>query len=184
MKDDLKEILFSEYEIDQRVKELGAQITQDYRGKSPMLIGVLKGCYVFLADLARSIDLECEIRFITASSYGASTITSGDVKVGMDFDFKIAGRDVLIIEDILDTGETLSALRYVIMGRYPASLRICALLDKPARRKVQISADYLGFECPDEFVVGYGLDYAERYRNLPFVAALKPEVYLSRDAEL
>ena len=177
MKDDLKEILFSEEAIRQRVHDIGAQITRDYQGKTPLLIGVLKGCYVFLADLARSIDLECEIRFITASSYGLSTITSGDVRIGMDFDFEVKGRDVILIEDILDSGLTLTSLSKVINERSPASLRLCAMLDKPARRKVEINADYTGFECPDDYVVGYGLDYAERYRNLPFVASLKPEVY-------
>jgi len=177
MQEKIKEILFSEEEINIRVQELGAQITRDYAGKLPLLIGVLKGCYVFLADIARNIDLECEIRFITASSYGSSTITSGDVKVGMDFDFEIEGRDVLIIEDILDSGVTLTSLRDVILNRKPASLKICTLLDKPARRQTPIISEYVGFECPDEFVVGYGLDFAESYRNLPYVAVLKPEAY-------
>jgi len=177
MNNDIREILFTEEQIRQRINELGAQITRDYAGKAPMLIGVLKGCYVFLGDIARSIDLDCEIRFITASSYGFSTLTSGDVRIGMDFDFPIAGRDVIIIEDILDSGITLNALRDFIMERSPASLRICTLLDKPARRKAPINPDYTGFICPDEFVVGFGLDYAEHYRNLPFVASLKPEIY-------
>jgi len=177
MHNDIQEIIFTEEEIRRRVKELGAQITADYAGKAPLLIGVLKGCYVFLGDIARSIDLDCEIRFITASSYGVSTITSGDVRIGMDFDFPIAGRDVIIIEDILDSGITLNTLWKFIQERDPASLKICTLLDKPARRKAPINADYTGFICPDEFVVGFGLDYAERYRNLPFVASLKPEIY-------
>ena len=177
MKDDLKEILFSEEEIQRRVKELGAQITMEYAGKVPLLIGVLKGCYVFLADLARHIDLECEIRFITASSYGLAAITSGDVRIGMDFDFEISGRDVIIIEDILDSGVTLTALMSVIAKRSPASIRTCTMLDKPERRQSPVVVDYTGFICPNEFVVGYGLDYAERYRNLPFVASLKPEIY-------
>jgi len=177
MREDIKAILFSEEDIKKRVKELGAQISKDYAGKSIMLIGVLKGCYVFLADLARCIDLDCEIRFITASSYGFSTITSGDVRVGVDFDFEIEGRDVVIIEDILDSGITLTVLQGFINQRNPASLKICTLLDKPARRKAPIQPDYSGFECPDEFVVGYGLDFAESYRNLPYVASLKPEVY-------
>jgi len=177
MKDDIKEILFSEEEIQRRVKELGAQITAEYAGKAPLLIGVLKGCYVFLADIARCIDLECEIRFITASSYGLSSITSGDVRIGMDFDFEISGRDVIIIEDILDSGVTLTALKSFIEKRSPASIKICTMLDKPERRQAPMTADYTGFMCPNEFVVGYGLDYAERYRNLPFVASLKPEIY-------
>ena len=177
MKEYVKEILFSKETLEKRVGELGAQITSDYEGKNPLIIGVLKGCYVFLADLCRNIDLDCEIRFITASSYGVGTITSGDVKIGLDFDFDISDRNVILIEDILDSGVTLTTLKALISERGCASLRTCTLLDKPARRKVPLSADYVGFECPDEFVVGYGLDYAERYRNLPYVAVLKPEIY-------
>ena len=177
MKSDLKEIIFTEEEIQRRVKELGAQIAKEYAGKSPLLIGVLKGCFVFIADLARAIELDCEIRFLTASSYGFSAVTSGKVKIERDFDFDIEGRDVIIIEDILDSGVTLSALRGIIEKRAPATLRICSMLNKPARRQVQLDIDYLGFDCPDEFVVGYGLDYAERYRNLPYIASLKPEIY-------
>jgi hypoxanthine phosphoribosyltransferase len=177
MRDDIKEVVFSEETIKQRVKELGEQITEEYTGKTPLMIGILKGCFMFLADMARSIDLECEIRFLSASSYGFSSITSGKVRIDKDLDFEIAGRDVIIIEDILDSGVTLTALRDFISERGPASLKICALLDKPARRQIPMNADFLGFECPDEFVVGYGLDYAERYRNLPFIGALKPELY-------
>ena len=177
MKEDLKEILFTVEQIKQRVKELGTQINTDYTGKIPLMIGVLKGCFVFFADLARCIDIKCEIRFLIASSYGFSSVTSGVVKIGTELDFDIAGRDVIIIEDILDSGVTLSALCDIIREQGPASLKVCALLDKPARRQVPISADYLGFTCPDEFIVGYGLDYAERYRNLPYIASLKPEIY-------
>ena len=177
MRDDLLDILYSGEEIQRRVQELGAEITEDYAGKTPLLIGVLKGCFVFLADLSRCIDLECEIRFITASSYIHATISSGDVKIGMELDFEIKGRDVILIEDILDSGLTLTTLRDFVSERSPASLKICTMFDKPSRRQAPISADYTGFECPDEFLVGYGLDYAERYRNLPFVASLKPEIY-------
>jgi len=177
MRDDLKEILFSEDEIAQRVKDLGAELTRDYEGKSPLLIGVLKGCFVFFADIARHIDLDCEIRFLTVSSYGFSSVSSGKVKIDKDIDFEINGRDVIIIEDILDSGVTLTALHKFITERSPASIRICTMLDKPERRQVRVVPDYTGFVCPDEFVVGYGLDYAEKYRNLPFVASLKPEVY-------
>ena len=177
MIDDLKEVIFTEEQIKKRVKELGEQINRDYAGKTPLMIGVLKGCFVFFADLARCIGLNCEIRFLIASSYGYSSVTSGTIKIGTELDFPIAGRDVIIIEDILDSGVTLSSLRELISEHEPSSLKICALLDKPARRQVQISADYLGFLCPDEFVVGYGLDYAERYRNLPYIASLKPEIY-------
>ena len=177
MRDDIRDIIFSEKEIQNRVRELGEQITRDYAGKSPLLIGVLKGCFVFLADISRCIDLDCEIRFLTASSYGFSSVTSGKVKIGKDFDYEIKGRDVIIIEDILDSGVTLTALRDFVNERLPASLKICSLLDKPARRQAPVETDYLGFTCPDEFVVGYGLDYAERYRNLPFIASLMPEIY-------
>ena len=177
MKEDLKDILFSEEQIKKRVMELGARINQDYAFKTPLLIGVLKGCFVFFADIARCIDLKCEIRFLVASSYGYTTVTSGSVSIGTTLDFEITGRDVIIVEDILDSGVTLSALRELIMKQDPLSLRICALLDKPSRRQIPVNADYVGFLCPDEFIVGYGLDYAERYRNLPFIASLKPEIY-------
>ena len=177
MENDVKDIIFSEESIRKRVRELGDKITSDYTGISPLLLGVLKGCFVFLADISRSIKLDCEIRFLTASSYGFSSVTSGKVKIESDLDYEIKGRDVIIIEDILDSGVTLTALRDFITECRPASLKICALLDKPTRRQVPIEADYLGFQCPDEFVVGYGLDYAERYRNLPFIASLKPEIY-------
>ena len=178
MKDDLKEILYTEEQIKQRVKELGAQISKEYVGKTPLMIGVLKGCFVFFADIARCLDIQCEIRFLIVSSYGFSSVTSGTVRIGAELDFEIAGRDVIIIEDILDTGITLSALKELVLERKPSSLKICALLDKPSRRQVPVDVDYVGFECPDEFLVGYGLDYAERYRNLPFIASLKPEIYM------
>ena len=177
MKEDIKEILFSEEDIHKRIEELGAEITKEYAGKSLLLIGVLKGCFVFLADLARHINLDCEIRFLTASSYGFSSVTSGKVSIDKDIDYYVEDRDVIIIEDILDSGITLTALRAFIARHKPSSLKTCALLDKPERRQVPIAADYTGFLCPNEFVVGYGLDYGERYRNLPYVAVLKPEVY-------
>jgi len=177
MLNDISKTIFAEEEIRLRIKELGETISFDYADKSPLLIGILKGCFVFLADISRQITLDCEIRFLTVSSYGFSSVTSGKVKIEKDIDFEIECRHVIIIEDILDSGVTLTALRDYISERRPASLKICALLDKPARRQVPISIDYLGFECPDEFVVGYGLDYAERYRNLPFIASLKPEIY-------
>jgi len=177
VRDDVKEILFSEEDIGRRVKELGAELTEVYAGKTLLVIGVLKGCFVFLADIVRQIDLDCEIRFLTASSYGFSSVTSGKVNIDRGIDFDVEGKDVLIIEDILDSGITLTALRAFVARHKPASLKTCTLLDKPERRQVPITADYTGFECPNEFVVGYGLDYGERYRNLPFVAVLKPEVY-------
>jgi hypoxanthine phosphoribosyltransferase len=177
MKDDFSKILFSQEQIQERVKELGAEITRDYANRKPILLGILKGCFVFLADLARSIDLACEIRFLQVSSYGFLSVSSGNVKIGNELDFEIRGRDILLIEDILDSGFTITALQNLIMKHSPASLKICSLLDKPSRRKVQVNPDYVGFECPDEFVVGYGLDYSEKYRNLPYVAVLKREIY-------
>ena len=177
MKNDIKDIIYSEEVIQKRIKELGAELSKDYAGKSILIIGVLKGCFMFLADLARQIDLECEIRFLTASSYGFSSVSSGKVNIDSNIDFDVSGKDVIIIEDILDSGITLTALRAFIAKHKPASLKVCTLLDKPERRQLPITADYTGFVCPNEFVVGYGLDYGERYRNLPYVASLKPEVY-------
>ena len=178
MREDLKEVLYPADVIKQRVTELGAQISQDYAGKTPLLIGVLKGCFMFFADIARCIDLKCEIRFLIVSSYGFSSVTSGTVSIGTELDFEIAGRDIIIIEDILDSGVTISTLRELILKQKPSSLKMCVLLDKPARRQISIEADYVGFLCPDEFLVGYGLDYAESYRNLPYIATLKPEIYM------
>jgi len=177
MENDIKDILFSEDEIQKRIAELGTELTNEYAGKSLLLIGVLKGCFIFLADLSRHINLECEIRFLTASSYGFSSVSSGRVNIDRDIDFDVKDKDVLIIEDILDSGITLTALRAFIAKHKPASLKVCTLLDKPERRQLPITADFTGFECPNEFVVGYGLDYGERYRNLPYVASLKPEIY-------
>ena len=174
---DVREILFTETQIAQRVKELGEELSKDYQGKSPLLIGVLKGCFIFLADLSRHITLDCEVRFLTASSYGFSTVSSGKVAMEREIDWDVKDRDVIIVEDILDSGSTLTALNAFIARHSPASLKICTLLDKPGRRVVPMHADYVGFICPDEFVIGYGLDYGEKYRNLPYVAVLKPEVY-------
>ena len=177
MKDDYSKILFTAEQIQKRVKEMGAQITEDYANRTPILLGILKGCFMFQADLARQIDLSCEIRFLQVSSYGFLSVSSGNVKIGNELDFEIRGRDIILIEDILDSGFTLTALQNLIMKHSPNSLKICTLLDKPSRRKVPVEASYVGFECPDEFVIGYGLDYAEKYRNLPFVAVLKRELY-------
>jgi len=174
---DLEKILFTEEQIKHRIKELGEQITKDYAGKKLLLLGVLKGCYVFLADLARNIDLDVEIQFLTASSYGFSSVSSGKVNVNKAIDFVTEGKDIILIEDILDTGVTLTALHAMVVKQKPRSLKTCTLLDKPERREMPYSADYTGFTCPNEFVVGYGLDYAEKYRNLPYVAVLKKEVY-------
>jgi hypoxanthine phosphoribosyltransferase len=155
-----------------RVAELGAQISADYEGRELFLVGVLKGAVFFLADLMRHLDVACAVDFMAVASYGSSTATSGVVRILKDLDDSIEGRDVLIVEDIIDSGLTLSYLLRTLQGRHPASLEVCALLTKPERRKVDLPIRYVGFDIPNEFAIGYGLDYGERYRNLPYVAAL------------
>lgn len=177
MNNDIKSVMISEEQLAVRVKEIAEMIEKDYAGKEVLVIGVLKGANVFMGDLIRKINLPMQIDFIAASSYGTSTESSGVVKIIKDLDYSIEGKHVLIVEDIIDTGLTLKYLFENFTSRKPASLAICTLLDKPERRKAEISVQYVGFEIPDEFIVGYGIDYAERYRNLPFVATLKPEVY-------
>ena len=174
---DIERVLFSEEELKQRVGELGARITADYAGKEPVLIGVLRGSYIFMADLARSIDLPCTVDFMAVSSYGKGTASSGQVQINKDLSDGIEDKDVIVIEDILDSGNTLYYLLQVLQARKPASIRLCALLDKPERRVREVTADYSGFTIPDAFVVGYGLDYAEKYRNLPYIGILKRSVY-------
>ena len=175
MNNSIKEILITEEEIKKRVKELGKEISMDYSGKDVVLVGVLKGSVVFTADLIRSMDIDVTMDFIAVSSYGASTESSGVVRLLKDLDFDIEGKDVIIVEDIIDTGTTLKYLREYLMARKPNSLKICCLLDKPERRKVDIQADYVGFKIPDYFVVGYGIDYAEMFRCLPYVGIVKEE---------
>lgn len=177
MHDDVSEVLISHQQIRERTEELGRQITEDYDGKDPLLICILKGGLMFLADLMREVDLPLEIDFIAVSSYGDSTESSGVVRILMDLERNIQGRHVLIVEDIIDTGRTLSYIIENLRTRGPASIRVCTLLDKPARRELEIPIDYVGFAIPDRFVIGYGLDYGEIYRNLPFVGVLKPELY-------
>jgi len=167
------EVLISEEQIRTRIKELGAEITRDYAGRNPLLIGVLKGACFFLSDLMRAIDTRVGIEFMAISSYGSSTRTSGEVRIMKDLDVPIEGRDILVVEDIVDTGLTLSYLLSNLQSRGAASVKLAALLDKFERRQKEVKIDYLGFKIPDEFVVGYGLDFAERYRNLPFIAVLK-----------
>ena len=167
------EVLLSEQQIQSRIKELGAQITRDYAGRNPLLIGVLKGACFFLSDLLRAIDTRLGIEFMAISSYGSSTRTSGEVRIMKDLDVPIEGRDILVVEDIVDTGLTLSYLLANLASRGAASVKLAALLDKFERREKEVKIDYLGFQIPDHFVVGYGLDFAERYRNLPFIAVLK-----------
>jgi hypoxanthine phosphoribosyltransferase len=167
------EVLISQEQIQNKIKELGAQITRDYAGKNPLLIGVLKGACFFLSDLLRVIDTRLSIEFMAISSYGSSTRTSGEVRIMKDLDVPIEGRDILVVEDIVDTGLTLSYLLANLQSRGAASVKLAALLDKFERREKDVKIDYLGFQIPDEFVVGYGLDFAERYRNLPFIAVLR-----------
>jgi len=178
LRGDIGNVLISEEEIRSKVRELGAQVTADYTGRSVTLVSVLKGSLPFMADLMRAIEVPVQIDLMEVSSYGgATTETSGLVRILKDLSSSIAGRDVLIVEDIIDTGLTLNYLLRYLRGKNPASLRICALLDKPARRLVEIPIDYTGFTIPDEFVVGYGLDFGEFYRNLPFIGVLRRELY-------
>jgi len=177
MMGDVSEVLIPGEEISRKVSELGARITEDYRGERPLLVGVLRGAVVVMGDLMRQIDLPCEIDFMDISSYGSGSTSSGVVRILKDLDEDISGRHVIIVEDIVDTGLTLSYLLRSLRARKPASLEICALLTKPSRRRVELPVKYLGFEVPDEFVVGYGLDYAGAYRNLPDICILKEEVF-------
>ena len=174
---DIQQVLFSQEQLHTRVHEIAQEIQRDYAGKEIMLISVLRGSFIFMADLCRAIDLPCAIDFLSVSSYGAGTTTSGEVRILKDLDSTLEGRDVLVVEDILDSGVTLSFLLKNLSARQPRSIRLCTLLDKPERRKVDIRPDYVGAVVPDEFIVGYGLDYAEKYRNLPFIGVLKPEIY-------
>lgn len=177
MMDDLEKILFSETEVANRIKELGEAITQDYAGKEILMIGVLRGAVIFMADLARAIKLPVAIDFMAVSSYGSTTSSSGVVRILKDLDEDVENKHVLIVEDIIDSGLTLNYLMENLWSRKPASIKICTLLNKPDRRKVEVPIAYNGFTIPDYFVVGYGLDFAEKYRNFPFIGVLKPETY-------
>lgn len=177
MIEDIKEVLFSEEKILEKIKEMGSKISNDYKGKDLIIVGVLKGSVLFAADLIKNITIPCEIDFIAVSSYGNSTESSGVVRILKDLDHNIEGKDILIVEDIVDSGVTLSYLLKYLKARKANSIEIATLLSKPARRTVEINVKYIGFEVPDEFIVGYGIDYAEKYRNLPFIATLKPNVY-------
>lgn len=177
LEQDIERVLFSEEELKTRVAEIAAQIDEDYAGREPMLISVLRGSFIFMADLVRSISLPCKLDFMAVSSYGAGTTSSGQVKITKDLSESIEGRDIIVVEDILDSGNTLSYLLQLLQARHPASIRLCTLLDKPSRRTKPVQADYTGFVVDDLFVVGYGLDYAENYRNLPYIGILKPSVY-------
>lgn len=173
----IQEVLFSEEQLDRRVREIASEIEKDYEGKEIMLISVLRGSFVFMADLCRRIDLPCTVDFMSVSSYGSGTKSSGQVQITKDLSSDITGKHIIVVEDILDSGNTLSYLLKLLEQRNPASIRLCTLLNKPERRVKHVDVHYSGFDIPDAFVVGYGLDYAEEYRNLPYIGILKPEVY-------
>jgi hypoxanthine phosphoribosyltransferase len=177
MEEDIAEILIDEETLQARIKEIGEQISRDYQGKRPILVGVLKGAFMFLADLTRHISIPHEIDFMATSSYGAATESSGVVHILKGLDTPISERDIIIVEDIIDTGLTLDYIIRYLKARNPASIRVCTLLNKRERRRIPIPLDYVGFEIPNKFVVGYGLDFGEMYRNLPYIAVLKPEIY-------
>jgi hypoxanthine phosphoribosyltransferase len=177
IKDDIKEILLTEDELKKKIKEIGKDISEEYADKDLLLVGILKGSVPFMADLLREITIPCTMDFMAVSSYGNSTKTSGIVRILKDLDFEIEGKDVLIVEDIVDSGITLSYLIDYLKGRKPSSIEIACLLSKPERRSVEINAKYIGFVVPDYFLVGYGLDYSEKYRNLPYIGVLKEEIY-------
>ena len=176
VKDAVGEVLIEQEPLQARIAELGAEVSREYEGRDLLLVGVLKGAVFFMADLMRELTIPCEIDFMAISSYGAATDSSGVVRILKDLDTNIAGRDVLVVEDIIDSGLTLSYLMRSLKARKPASLEICALLTKPERREIDVPVKYVGFEIPNKFVIGYGLDFAERYRNLPYVAVLHPDL--------
>jgi hypoxanthine phosphoribosyltransferase len=173
---DIERVLISQVEIEKNVQKIGEQISKDYEGEEPIFVGVLKGCFIFMADLMRHVTINCSMDFMAVSSY-QGTSSTGAVKINKDLNQDIAGKHLILVEDILDSGVTLNYLKNYLMVRKPASIKIVTLMDKPARRKADIYADYSCFEVPDAFVVGYGLDYNERYRNLPYIGVLRPEVY-------
>ena len=177
MREDMAYILLDREQIARRVKELGESIKRDFEGKKPLMVCILKGSSVFFADLIRSIDMPLEIEFMAASSYGSATVSSGEVKVVGALDEKIRGRHVILVEDIIDSGRTIAYLKADMLNKGVESLTVCTLLDKPSRRVSEVQPDYVGFEVPDAFVVGYGLDYAQAYRNFPDIGVLKPEIY-------
>ena len=174
---DIQEVLFSQQQLEERVDQIAQEITRDYAGKEIVLISVLRGSFVFMADLCRRIDLPCTIDFMSVSSYGSGTSSTGQVQITKDLSGDISGKHILVVEDILDSGNTLSYLLKLLEQRKPASIRLCTLLDKPERRVKPVEVHYSGFTIPDAFVVGYGLDYCQQYRNVPYIGVLKPEVY-------
>lgn len=174
---DIAKVLITKEQLQKRAEELGRQISEDYKGEEVTLVCILRGASVFFADLLRNITIPCEIDFIAVSSYGSGTTSSGEVKLVKDLSSTIEGENVIIVEDIMDTGVTLSYLKRLLLARKPKSIKICACIDKPERRKADIESDYIGFAVPNEFIVGYGLDYNEKYRNLPDICVLAPEIY-------
>ena len=177
MDQDILKVLFSEQEIHDRIQEMGNQLYDEFHDRNPLFVGVLNGCFLFMADLVRATQCKSEVEFIGLSSYQNATKSSGVVQITRDLQRDISGRDIIVVEDILDSGNTLSYLPEILKARKPASVKLCTLLDKPDRRVKDVYVDYSGFTIPDEFVVGYGLDYAEKYRNLPYIGILKPCVY-------
>ena len=183
MDQDILKVLYTEEQIAASIKELGDQMYKDFEGRDPLFVSVLRGAFIFMADIVRACQVKSDVEFIAVSSYGNGTSSSGVVQITHDIQQDISGRDLVIIEDILDSGNTLSFLKQYFLTKGARSVTICTLLDKPGRRAKAITADYIGFVIPDEFVVGYGLDYAQKYRNLPYIGVLKPEVYSGEDAE-
>lgn len=181
MENKIEKVLFTEEEIQKKVVEIAKNISEDYKGKKVLMLCILKGSVIFFSDLVRNLDIDCTFDFMVVSSYGNSTSSTGQVMILKDLSYSIEDMDVIIVEDILDTGNTLSYLKKILLQRNPASLKICTFLDKPTRRTQNLEADYSGYTIPDEFVVGYGMDYAELYRNLPFVGVLSPSVYSKKD---
>lgn len=177
MNNDIEKVLYSREEIENKVASLGQQLSKDYAGKKPLVICILKGAILFMSDIVRKMDIPLEMDFMDISSYGGGTISTGEVRILKDLDTSVKDRDVLVVEDIVDTGRTLKALSELLLQREAKSIKICTLLNKPDRRVEGIDVDYVGFKVPDEFVVGYGMDYAGKYRNLPYVGVLKPAIY-------
>ncbi|MGY3766991.1 hypoxanthine phosphoribosyltransferase [Vagococcus vulneris] len=174
---DIEKVFYSQEQLNERVTALGNEISADYEGKNPLIVGVLKGAVPFLADLTRAINIHLEMDFMDVSSYGNATVSSGEVRILKDLDTNVEGRHIILVEDIIDSGRTLKYLVDLLKHRKAASVKIVTMLDKPEGRVVDMEADYVGFDVPNEFVVGYGLDYAENYRNLPYIGVLKPEIY-------
>jgi len=176
-KADMAKILFSEEDIQRRIKELAKELSKDYKDKVPIMIAVLRGAILFFSDLVKEMDIHLEMNFLAISSYGSGTESSGEVRIQYDMQESIKDRHVIVVEDIIDSGLTISHLREILEARHPATIKVCSLLDKPSRRVVEAEGDYIGFEVPNEFVVGYGLDYAGKYRNLKYIGVLKPDIY-------